>query len=236
LKLTEADIDHLLRQTFDDRRLSRGERRALAQLVENPPELRLRVRRRSFEVAKSFAHDVDFPIVLDWLEEVQKALTEPTPSTRSPNTTSSPTDDEAFFAPREDIPRRIVFALNNLTTRADLAVFTITDDRVSSAILAAHRRGIAIRIVSDNDKANDPGSDIERLARAGLAVRIDRTAVHMHHKFAVLDNRLLINGSYNWTRSAADDNHENLVFHRAPRLIEAFAAEFQHCWDLAEPF
>lgn len=238
MKLTEADIDALLRQTFDDQRLSRGERRALNQLVENPPELRLRVRRRSFAVALEFidqAPQAPPATVLAWLEDIQKALAEPANPSSAP---SAPTDDAAF-APRDDIARRIIFHLDAARERADLAVFTITDDRISRAILAAHRRGVAVRIVSDNDKANDPGSDIESLARAGVPVRIDRTAVHMHHKFAILDGSTLLNGSYNWTRSAADDNHENLVAHRrAPGspLIAAFQAEFEHCWGLAEPY
>jgi len=242
VKLTEADIDTLLSQTFDDQRLSRGERRALVQLVDNPPELRLRVQRRSFEIAKTLADTAPFATVLAWLEEVQKALTEDSSSGTAPDMTDEPDEPgkdeatEAIFSPHQDVCRRIIAALGRLTHKAELAVFTITDDRITRAILEAHRRGVTIRIVSDNDKANDLGSDIQRLASSGLAVRIDRTPVHMHHKFAVLDDRTLLNGSYNWTRGAALENHENVVFHTSPALLTAFKAEFEHCWKLAEPF
>jgi len=232
MKLSESDIDSLLHETFDDQRLSRGERHALTQLVENPPELRLRVRRRSFEVARTLSETAPFATVLAWLEELQKALTEPAPA----RATTDAHVDEAVFSPHQDVCRRIIAALDRLTRKADLAVFTITDDRVTRAILDAHKRGVALRIVSDNDKANDIGSDIERLAAVGIAVRIDRTPVHMHHKFAILDDRTLLNGSYNWTRSAALENHENLVFHTDPTLISSFAGEFEHCWKLAEPY
>jgi mitochondrial cardiolipin hydrolase len=50
------------------------------------------------------------------------------------------------------------------------------------------------------------GSDIGRLRNAGVPVRVDRVPAHMHHKFVVLDNRFLLNGSFNWTRSAVLDN------------------------------
>ncbi|MCA9056002.1 MAG: endonuclease, partial [Planctomycetaceae bacterium] len=46
----------------------------------------------------------------------------------------------------------------------DVCVFTITDDRITRAILDAHRRRVRIRILSDDDKSGDLGSDVERLA------------------------------------------------------------------------
>jgi phosphatidylserine/phosphatidylglycerophosphate/cardiolipin synthase-like enzyme len=54
---------------------------------------------------------------------------------------------------------------------------------------------------------------------------------HMHHKFAVFDAARLLNGSYNWTRGAADTNYENLVDTADPRLVAAFAAEFERLWN-----
>lgn len=142
----------------------------------------------------------------------------------------------ALFAPRDEIWRHIVEALDATETRAELAVFTITDNRITRAILEAQERGVQLRIVSDNDKANDRGSDVERLARGGIPVRLDRTDVHMHHKFAVFDERLLVTGSYNWTRSAANENAENVVFTDDPKLVEAFLGEFRRCWGQGEPY
>jgi phosphatidylserine/phosphatidylglycerophosphate/cardiolipin synthase-like enzyme len=52
----------------------------------------------------------------------------------------------------------------------------------------------------------------------------------MHHKFAVIDGKTLLTGSYNWTRSAADFNEENVVVTDDPRLVSSFAAEFEKLW------
>jgi phosphatidylserine/phosphatidylglycerophosphate/cardiolipin synthase-like enzyme len=113
-------------------------------------------------------------------------------------------------------------------------VFTITDDRITAAILEAHRRQIGLRIVTDNEKALDPGSDVERLRQAGVPLRIDRTPCHMHHKFALFDGELLLNGSYNWTRSAAENNEENLIVTSEPRLLKEFAGVFDQLWRVLE--
>ncbi len=243
MKLDEREIDEALRRTWDDQQLTRGERRALARLVEEPAEMRFRVRRRSFEMARALAaNKADVGKVLEWLEEVQKALTESAPpeAARSGNAEAmgSPSGHppEAYFSPHDKVALRIAHALDATKESADLAVFTITDDRISKPLLMAHERGVKLRILSDNDKANDFGSDIERFARAGIPVRIDRTPVHMHHKFAIFDGRLLLTGSYNWTRSANDENAENIVLTYDATLVKRFMVEFERLWGLCERY
>lgn len=226
--MTNDQIDQILGATFDDQRLSRSERRALKQLVESPPELRPRFRSRAFAIAPALAGGAPLELVLTWLEDVVKALADLPPVPPS-------IDARVVFAPHDDVPAHIIAALGGTRTRADLAVFTITDDRLARAVLDAHLRGVAVRILSDNDKSNDLGSDIERLAQRGVPVRIDRTPVHMHHKFALLDRHTLLNGSYNWTRSAADDNCENLVICRDEALVAQFEREFERLWHDGVP-
>src|SRR5207248_2349871 len=128
-------------------------------------------------------------------------------------------EDLAFFAPGERCLQQIIHRIGQCRRTADLCVFTITDDRISRAILDAHRRGVKIRIISDNEKWHDLGSDIEKFREAGIAVKLDdvhghtdpHLNGHMHHKFAIFDGVRLLNGSYNWTRGAADANYENIT-------------------------
>ena len=117
----------------------------------------------------------------------------------------------------------------------DLCVFTITDDRLTSAILEAHHRGVRIRIITDDDKAADLGSDAAQFLNAGIALRTDRSRYHMHHKFAVFDGTLLLNGSYNWTRGAAENNEENFIITSDRRLVEEFSAAFEKLWKQVGP-
>ena len=53
---------------------------------------------------------------------------------------------------------------------------------------------------------------------------------HMHHKFAIFDGDLLLNGSFNWTRSASELNEENLIITPDPVLVRAFAGRFEELW------
>ncbi|MEO0889377.1 MAG: phospholipase D-like domain-containing protein, partial [Pseudomonadota bacterium] len=97
--------------------------------------------------------------------------------------------------------------------------------------LAAHKRGVTVRIVTDNDKMYDKGSDVEYLAAQGVAVKIDTTRYHMHHKFAIFDQQRLINGSFNWTRSASKYNQEDITLTDDRRFVSAFLRQFETLWQ-----
>ena len=134
------------------------------------------------------------------------------------------------FSPGEDGLELIQREVRSAQKSLDICVFTITDDRVTNAILDAHQRGVAVRLVTDNDKRFDSGSDIIRMARSGVPTRFDPYDDHMHHKFAIIDNQRLITGSYNWTRGATR-NHENVTVLTDPGLIDAFGREFGRLWS-----
>ena len=57
----------------------------------------------------------------------------------------------------------------------------------------------------------------------------------MHHKFTVFDGATLVTGSYNWTRSAANANQENIVVTADRALVDAFEAQFEKLWRQFAP-
>jgi cardiolipin hydrolase len=162
--------------------------------------------------------------VLEWLEDVSRVIRQ----AAAPEDTQ--TDVDVIFSPGDHCWQRIAGLLKSARQTVDICVFTITDDRITSAILDAYSRKVAVRIITDNDKAFDRGSDVERLARAGVDVCVDRTSHHMHHKFAIFDRKRLLTGSYNWTRSAASSNEENFIIVDDVRLRAAFQDEFDRLW------
>jgi mitochondrial cardiolipin hydrolase len=225
------EIDARLARSLDDRRFSRGERQALVEWLATSGSSidREEVRRRAFELARAALGRPDDVAVLAWLEEVIRATREVgQPAAR-------PAVAEAYFSPGDECPRAIGRLLASSKKTADICVFTITDDRLSDAILDAHRRGVAIRIIADDAKAEDQGSDIERFERSGIPTRVDRSPFHMHHKFAILDGATLLTGSYNWTRGAARDNEENLIVTTEPRLLAPFNGTFERLWAKLDP-
>ena len=225
------ELDAILAASIADLHLSRSERQALAAAIEesacetDPADLR----RRAFRAARAAFEQAGGPPrldVLDWLEAVMKVI-----EGRGGGAASGGSDvAEAYFSPGEECRNRIARLLDAARKTADVCVFTITDDRIANPILEAHHRGVAVRVISDDDKSGDEGSDIGRFRSAGIAVRVDRTEFHMHHKFALFDGDLLLTGSYNWTRGAALYNDENLIVTNDRRLVAPFCQTFERIW------
>ena len=140
-----------------------------------------------------------------------------------------------YFSPGTSCLNAILEQIEAARSSLKICVFTISDDRITRAILLAYRSGIKVKIVTDNEKLFDQGSDIRQLAQAGIPVRVDNTANHMHHKFAIADNEVVVTGSYNWTRSAALYNHENIVVTSAKSIVAGFCEEFDRLWAEMEP-
>lgn len=220
-----ASLDHALRQAAADGRLQAAERQALVDWAARnagDDQARAVARSRAFAVARE---TLDHPVV-DWLEDVLKALVRPKVPVAAP-----PEKAAAFFSPGTSCIHEVVRQFGIVRKTADVCVFTVTDDRITDAILKAHARGVAVRLVTDDEKAHDLGSDAERLRCAGISCKMDVGQVaHMHHKFALFDGVRLMTGSFNWTRSASEQNEENLIVTADPVLVSAFAERFHQLW------
>ena len=145
-------------------------------------------------------------------------------------------ENQVFFSPGEDCVNHIIDLINVAYTQLDICVFTISDDRISRAIVEAMKNGVEIRIISDNFKVEDTGSDIEDLSRVGIPVKLDTSDNHMHHKFMIVDNKIVLTGSYNWTRSAALYNQENIISMDDEEVVSKFSNEFEKLWLSCEEF
>ena len=222
------ELETILRDTLDDARLSRSERRALTERLSEftmDDNTVARCHSVAFDLAQEVIDPVNTTAVLGWLSDVSSVLR------NAGATKSNAFESEVHFSPGDSCWQRINGLLRIARHSVDICVFTITDNRISTEIEAAHSRGVNVRIITDNDKAEDRGSDADRLARHGIPLRVDRTDNHMHHKFAVFDTQRVVTGSYNWTRSAATSNEENIVVTDDAKLVASFAAEFERLWQ-----
>ena len=224
--MQKEQIDDLLKRTLDDFRVSRGEKRILEGMVQEHGDSEQQLgflRHRAFAVARESIVGPEGIAAMEWLEDVIKVF--------QPREEPDQNSSQVYFSPGDDCPQIIVNQLERASRSIDICVFTITDNRIADAIRDAFVRGIAVRVISDNDKSLDPGSDIERLMGLGVPVRIDQTDHHMHHKYAVFDQKTTLTGSYNWTRSADKHNDENFVITSEPTINRAYLGHFDRLWN-----
>lgn len=226
-------MDELLQQleaTLADLSLSTAEKHALLALLRERPrradQLR-QLRNRAFELVLERSRQpeqlADMPKLVGWVSDVVRMLDQASPSVDL--------QTEVWFSPGPDCRNALIGQLKSCRKRLDVCVFTISDDELTLEIIGAHRRRVQVRVITDDDKRHDHGSDVQRLRDAGIAVLTDDTSAHMHHKFALFDGRWLVNGSFNWTRSATQSNDENLVVTNDPEQLRQFGAHFEALWS-----
>lgn len=138
---------------------------------------------------------------------------------------------EVLFSPGQDIPENISFHLARAKKSIDLCVFTISDELLGKCLKNAHERGIKVRLITDNNKMRDSGSQVKDLARFGIDVKTDNSRYHMHNKFGLIDGRIAFTGSYNWTYTAKAYNQENLVITTNYTIVHKFIDEFERLWQ-----
>lgn len=219
------DLIKLLTQSIEDDFLSKAERKSLKELIAERPidEHQLNfLRSKIYELANEKVTPANYKFMVEWIKDANSALS----VTNKPTSTS-----DAYFSPGDTCRNVIIQQIRSAVNQLQICVFTISDDLITDAIVTSHKRGTRIKIITDNDKSLDEGSDIEQLASTGIAVKIDRTPNHMHHKFMLVDGKALITGSYNWTRSAARFNHENILLTNEAGVVKSFMKEFDQLWQ-----
>ena len=218
------DIQNLLEQSLEDFSISRSERKetkaALVGISADPAK-QAKTRSLAFRLATKVIEEIGEIAAMEWLEGVIKLIYAGENKIKS----------SAYFSPGDDCLNRIRRLISEARYSLDICVFTITDNRIVERIIEAHNRGIKVRIISDNDKSFDLGSDMDRLEKTGIPCRFDATDAHMHHKYAIADGKTLLNGSFNWTRSASNPNNENILVTNDPKLLDLYKVSFENLWE-----
>ncbi|WP_027419413.1 phospholipase D-like domain-containing protein [Crocinitomix catalasitica] len=219
-------IDELIDASIEDTILTRGEKKKIKEKLRllNPDKsVSDLMRSEIFDLAYSKINAENYNEILSWLEAMNKVLL----STHKIEVQQ----EKVLFSPGEECLDAITKYILEAKQIIRICLFTISDNRISDALIEKHKAGLDIRIISDNDKVFDKGSDIDHLIASGVKIVLDKTSNHMHHKFALFDNEITLTGSYNWTRSAEKYNHENILITDSKRVMHEYTKQFNYLWS-----
>ena len=139
---------------------------------------------------------------------------------------------EVHFFPNSAEEIYLINLISKTQISLDIAMFTINNVRIAEEIKNIFYRGINVRIISDGKYMRRSSSNIYSLAAEGIKIKVnDSFRYHMHHKFCVIDNSIVVTGSFNWTDQAVNHNQENLLFIENKNLAIKYSNEFQRLWD-----
>lgn len=141
---------------------------------------------------------------------------------------------EVYFSPKGGCEARLLYWLNRANASIHVLIYSFTLDSIGDALVAAHRRGLDVRVVMEREGVGR-GSEYGKLKGAGVPVRLDANPALMHHKVAIIDGSIVITGSFNWTDSAEDRNNENMIVIRSAKVAAIYEGEFERIWGQSAP-
>jgi cardiolipin synthase len=128
---------------------------------------------------------------------------------------------------------RLMDAINMAKRKMTIAMFTLTHPEISEALSQARRRGVEISIAVDAYTARGASKKtINTLKKQGVNVFVSQGKELLHHKWAVIDEEILVMGSANWTKAAFSKNHDFLLF--LFPLEEKQIRFLNQLWDVIE--
>ncbi|NQU86823.1 MAG: hypothetical protein HQ541_13790 [Mariniphaga sp.] len=156
---------------------------------------RSELRDHIFEYSKQQSSEPDQVDIINWLKQCFHLIDK-----------YSFRFNKVFFSPGPEIKNAIFQLLNEAQSSVYLCVFTITDSKLANEIINCHKRGVKVKIITDDQKTEAKGSEIFAMENAGIPIKTDHSKYHMHNKFGIIDGRIALTGSFNWTYTATKHN------------------------------
>ena len=149
---------------------------------------------------------------------------------------------ELVFTPEQDAAGLIINAIARAHQQILVQAFSFTHDGIAQALIAAHHRGIEVRLIADREQTqNMEHGQVPLMAAAGIPVWLDGEHQSAHNKIMVIDadssTPTVVTGSYNFTKAAQYKNAENvLIMHGNRQLAEQYRSNWQRHLPHSRPF
>ncbi len=111
-----------------------------------------------------------------------------------------------------------------------IAVAWFTNDLLFQPLLLKLAAGVSVELILNKDEINcsdDNEVNFDEFVKAGGILRWNDTKQLMHEKFCIIDDKIVIYGSYNWTNKA-EYNEESITISREENeTIKFFKEKFE---------
>ena len=149
---------------------------------------------------------------------------------------SVPQGVQVYFSPHGGATEAVVAALDRATNSVRVQAYSFTSAPIAKALVEAHRRRVQVRVILDDSQRTEKYSEADFLSNQGVPTLIDPRHGIAHNKIMIIDDYLVVTGSFNFTKAAEEHNAENLLVINDPalaaRYLENWRAHEQH----SEPY
>jgi len=127
--------------------------------------------------------------------------------------------------------KELIALIDQAKTDIRVAMFTWTHPLLTDAVIRAVKRGVKVEAILDNTSSQGASrATFKALQASGCAVSTNDTAALLHHKFLVIDDKLLAMGSTNWTKAAFTRNNDCFII--LPEMTDKQKKTIRRLWKV----
>lgn len=137
---------------------------------------------------------------------------------------------ENYFCPEDSCNEHVINTLTDAKQSIYFMTFSFTSNEIGNVLMDKHEEGVDIKGVFEKFGISQ-WSEYHRLEEKGMNVKIDENKYFMHHKVFIIDNKTVITGSFNPTKSGNEKNDENILIIHDEDIANEYLEEFEKIWN-----
>ena len=138
---------------------------------------------------------------------------------------------ENYFCPEDSCSEHVIDNLEEANKEIYFMTFSFTHDEIGRTLVDKHKEGLRVKGIFEKF-GKSQYSEYYTLEENGVEVKWDEYSYFIHHKVFIIDNRTVITGSFNPTKSADENNDENILIINDESIAREYLNEFERIWNL----
>jgi phosphatidylserine/phosphatidylglycerophosphate/cardiolipin synthase-like enzyme len=139
-----------------------------------------------------------------------------------------------YFTPPAGAASGLIKQIDGAKKSIKVMAYGFTATNLAEALVRAKRRGVDVGLIQDEKSAQNNRETLPMLLAAGIDVRSDGKHAIQHNKVMLIDDDIVITGSYNFTKSAEKRNAENIMIVRSSYAAKRYADNWKAHWEHSE--
>ena len=140
---------------------------------------------------------------------------------------------QIYFSPEDHVLDHMIPVVSSATKSIHFMAFSFTDYPLAKAMLDRASAGVDVSGVFEKVGSETDSSELHTFFCAKVPARQDGNPKFLHDKVIIVDNRLVISGSFNFSTNATESNDENVMIIDNPQIANLYTQEFQRVWAIA---
>ncbi|MCZ6901854.1 MAG: phospholipase D family protein [Rickettsia endosymbiont of Ixodes persulcatus] len=129
---------------------------------------------------------------------------------------------DTCFTPPSGCSKVITAIIDKASTSIYVQAYGFTDIDIANSLIAAHKRGVQVKILLDKSNLYSKYSKLSKIKSAGIDVLIDNIPGIAHNKVMIIDEYTVITGSFNFSKNADYKNAENVIIINDPIIARQY--------------